>query len=162
MTKRFLFGAPVIALVFGLMVIGCFSPEEDGFKDRTINLTNAGENALFLTLQGGTWEDPTLPLKVALFEKFLDWDQKSGNISNLKNEIASRCTLEKENVIKIEFSKESAFGSAHTGSGIITLKKYSSAAELTQLFGALKLLTKKMDPGVWTIGKNEKVTITIK
>jgi len=159
-----------MALVFGLMVTGCFLSEEDGFKNRTINLTPAGENAIFLTLQGATWKDPQddfIDHENAVKQKnlqdnllnLLKWEEQKGNLNKLDStHIVSKFTLEKDNVIKIAFSPLPAFGSGYWGSGEITINELSS----DDLTAALKLITENIDlTGAWTIGKNNPVTITI-
>jgi len=155
MTKKFLFGTLAIALAFGMMVIGCDNSDKDDFKAHTINLTPvSGENAILLTLKGASWADPSdLKIQLALLA-MLDWDSKSGNIPTIAL-MSQDFFLKSDNVIKITFSKLSLA----TGSGTVKLKNSSGL----QLFAVLEAVTKYMDPlGVWSIGKNNPVTITIK
>jgi len=175
MTNKFLFGTLAMALVLGMVFTGCDNADENGFENNTINLASAEEkNAILLTLKGATWKDPTLnlddlesaakqtELKEALLE-LLYWDQTDGVISSLsikKSEIVSEFKLEKDNVVKITFSKMDAFGANIWGTGTVTLNNKDYSGE--KLLGALELVTEEIDlTGVWTIGKNEKVTITI-
>ena len=171
MTKKFLFGTLAIALVLGMVFTGCEDTDENNFENNTVNLTSTEEkNTILLTLKGATWKDPTLNIgdpasaakQKALQEallNLLEWDQQSGKIDKLDaTRITYKFSLEKENVIKITFSKLSAFGAGFFGSGKVTLKK-SSSADLTD---SLKLVTEDMAlTDVWTIGKNNPVTITI-
>jgi len=172
MAKKFLFVTLAIAFAFGMMVSGCETADKDGFENHTINLTPAEEsNAILLTLKGATWKDLTLDLddlanageqkarQVALLENLLEWNQKDGSISSLTKNIESEFKLEKKNVLKITFSKLGAFSAGFTGSGEVSINKYSSP----KLMAALELFTDDMDQlAYWTIGKNKPVTITIK
>jgi len=174
MTKKFLIGMLAMAIALGMTVIGCENVDEDGFENHTINLTPAEENAILLTLKGGTWKDPTVDdvtsadgLKSGVYQTalldLLDWTHDTGNISSLSKryEIISKFTREKDNVIKIAFSKVPGLGSgSYAGSGKVKLNEENSGPKLV---GLLELYTEEMDQiGIWTIGKNDPVTINIK
>jgi len=170
MTRKILFGALAIALAFGMMVTGCETADEDGFENHTLNLTSAEENnTILLTLKGAVWKDPTSNsddlenaakqkvFQEALLDRLLEWTQTGGNISSIKTTVKLEFKLEKENVIKITFSKIGALGAGFNGSAEVKLKEYSSP----ELRATLEFFTESMELGVWTIGKNKEVPITI-
>jgi len=163
MTKKFLSGMLAIAVAFGMTVIGCENiVDEDGLENHTLNLTQAGENAIFLTLKGATWKDPEgdvsqTGIKILLLES-LYWDQEHGNISKLERDTKYDFVRTKAGEIKITFSKNPALGGHDSGSGTVKLKEKDTA----EIIALLEFTAENIDLGSWTIGKNDPVPIDIK
>jgi len=142
-----------------MTVIGCedFIIDEDVFESNTLNLTSAGENAIFLTLKGAKWKNPDTYIKNLLLGS-LKWDQKSGKISNLETETTTTCEKTKANEIKITFSKTLVLGGTDSyGSGTVKLIE----KDTDELCDFLMPITEDMEEGIWAIGKNDPVNIKI-
>jgi len=167
MTKKFLFVMLAIALAFGMTVSSCKEADEEGFKDRTVNLTPATgeENAVILTIKSATWKDFTgtgvddIALQEALGEKLLEWTPLSGSIDKYLK-MNKEYTLIDDNKLKISFSAYNLLDvGLLTGSGTLKLQELGTPALMAEL--ALLANDVNLFPD-WTIGKNDPVTITIK
>jgi hypothetical protein len=163
MSRKFLFVMLAIAIAFGMTVTGCNEPDEEGFKNHTLNLKDSGANSVTLTVKGAKWKNFTgssaaNEVTQALFlEKLMEWTSTSGSIDSFTY-INKDFSLEKDNKLKIVFTKYSVAGVGITGSGTVTLQNLSTA----DLMISLALFTDGMDKAIdWTIGTNDKVTITI-
>jgi len=165
MTKKFLFVTLAIALAFGMMVSGCKEADNEGFKDRSVNLKGSGDNSITITVKGAKWKDFTgdnltdTGLQETFCSQFLEWTPASGSYIDGFSKMNKAYSLEGDNKLKIVFSVYSVAGIGITGSGTVKLQDLST----TTLMGYLKAFTNDMElTPDWAIGTNEAVTITIK
>jgi len=167
MTKKFLFVMLAIALAFGMTVTSCKEADEEGFKDRTVNLTPAPdeENAIILTIKSAKWKNFTgngvddVLRQEALGEKLLEWTPASGSEIDRYLYLNKEYTLIDNNKLKVSFSKYTLAGVGIIGSGTLKLKNLST----TELMAELPFIADGINAFPdWTIGKNDPVTITIR
>ena len=141
----------LIPFVFALFFTGCNNPTaSDDVPDMSISLTEAGKNAIHLTLNGASWNrdvEKSPDIKGCMFA-ILAWTKISGNISNV-HELIMKFTRESDTVLLVEF-----FKGGYAGSGTVEIC-LEFATCLSKISDASAIHTD------WTIHKNDPVTINI-
>ena len=142
-----------ILFVFALIFIGCKNPAgSDSVPNMSLSLSEAGENSVRLTLNGGNWQQSvdTNVFTGSRIRLILDWVYISGGIESL-NQVDIAFTRESDTELLVEFYKR-----YYAGKGTVRI--------IDKFASTLYFLTDMdlSDIDNWTTHENDPVAIDLK